>query len=1520
METIITFIVAYLDIKSGIANDISKNKKYEYVIRNCYKTALDKWCLGNEWRKRISSHRFADIESLLKYLIDNKCNFDFSLLNFFACELSKSKLIYDFASNLDYTVADGDCNGVMLFDSIINSRNSFRLGESSDITIRKGLTRHGPIKDYIRRYCSLEQKEDFSFYFDENINRFTLSDYVTDIAASNHKKYILYSGAQTGKTTELKNLCWELQESGAFLPISFEVKSSYDLKAEQLPRTRYIGNKEIVVIIDALDEINGPEREKLILAIKSYSHDNPDVRMVLSCRSNYRRNDIFKEFKELFLLGLSDYDIRQYVNDILGDSEFIPQVHSSGMNEFLKHPFFLNILIDAYRTKRQLPTTRAEIYQLFIDKSYETECSKDQESLKITRSVSQSESLALLKRVALSMSLMSRQSLNDNDMLKCLYNDSKNIELCKRFGILNYEDKCYSFTHNAVREWLVACYLYEYGLEKARSLSSYPNGMIKPDWHNIIILWISMYGKDDSDKVAEILKWLENTSLELIIHADSDTLDLTTRENIFKGIVLQYKELGIRMGGLMSDEYTKLVSFCQSPSVMDFITQELEDSQIGTVYYSDLMGICSKVDWIKLKFQDRNIFDKLLSAIDNKLIEKKELEPNGDISYFVIENDFFANSVYLEKYYSLFSNSNNYEVIKCLMTLIAKVKCGDKYIDYILEKEQYVNDQHKNNCTTCVSRFEVYYSLSTVKSYDGIKKLLSHKFTDDFSYHSFEWSYYTRMMENCLSYATRYIKDGHTDLIPLIKQNYLYLFDPERNYYSADCDKKSLQESFRQLFKNTRLDVEERQNFKLRLLALLNDKPSYEQIHSEYVLATLWMKAQDIEEYYYTLNASDSSEISFVRLLECCPDEEIKRIAQEKDTLLLPEPDGIKTMRLRREKYLRDFADYNVFKSLVVDFTDKHSKKVKPYKMDGLDEEFNEYVVRFCSHFVNDADLYITEDIIEAINDKYSYDSFFMSIIKNGTLSLGKRERMPEDYKRRCIETAKETITRLVQAEDVCCWKDAIKVLLSERFHMPVETLVKLLPYSSISISITEAGNFGHTYSLFDHITENVAVTDLANPLVEYITKNPKWLDNNIYDFACYIINHKIVKGYDVLLEYISSERVHATSIADIFIENGIHVDSIKCISDKTTIDSKLSIYSSLLRHGIDEKWIVSKLEPAFKDFSGSHLTLALKLLLSAGSMEALSYIVTNIDKLDYRNGFIYNYSNSNAVYMLVSILEHFYSKDDTDYLNVNSIFSSLERIALQGREQLNTVKSSLMSLISKNVNLKFINRYIITFEQKYYESNIGILNVDDVIAIIDCEINNKQQKNDTYTIYVSYNWEDRSNRTVDHLCYVLENNGIKCRRDKTDCNYIDNIKEFMMALQESQFIVVVLSKPYLESKNCMFEFTGIMQHGDYQNRILPIVVDDTIRDRHYYVELCKHWNTKKELISSEVAELEFNKTLTQPLEEELNVINTILASLPQIKTYIDWTNASSLSILTSTHFKSLIDTIKTSIKNHEPK
>lgn len=182
-----------------------------------------------------------------------------------------------------------------------------------------------------------------------------------------------------------------------------------------------------------------------------------------------------------------------------------------------------------------------------------------------------------------------------------LANDDNNVEECLRYDLIRDEGGQYSFAHNAFREWLVANYLNRYGIERAKQLATHPNGRIKPEWYNIIMLWLSMYGKDKKEEVSAILKWLKKASLDLIIYIDRDMLDYETRNEVFKGLLLEYKSLGIRMSNIMTHDYEDLWRFAYSTDTVGFVVDELSDTETGTTYYSDLMCLCYFLKWDSLK-------------------------------------------------------------------------------------------------------------------------------------------------------------------------------------------------------------------------------------------------------------------------------------------------------------------------------------------------------------------------------------------------------------------------------------------------------------------------------------------------------------------------------------------------------------------------------------------------------------------------------------------------------------------------------------------------------------------------------------------------------------------------------------------------------------------------------------------------------------------------------------------------------------------------------------------------------
>ncbi len=84
-------------------------------------------------------------------------------------------------------------------------------------------------------------------------------------------------------------------------------------------------------------------------------------------------------------------------------------VFANQLEDFIKNPFFLSVLIDAYKGKgNNFLKTKADIYKLFIKSSYDKEVKEKNVSLSAQHSFE--ESVRLLERVALGLSLMMPKS------------------------------------------------------------------------------------------------------------------------------------------------------------------------------------------------------------------------------------------------------------------------------------------------------------------------------------------------------------------------------------------------------------------------------------------------------------------------------------------------------------------------------------------------------------------------------------------------------------------------------------------------------------------------------------------------------------------------------------------------------------------------------------------------------------------------------------------------------------------------------------------------------------------------------------------------------------------------------------------------------------------------------------------------------------------------------------------------------------------------------------------------------
>lgn len=1331
-DIFIGFLISYMAGSLPSLKDIFFNKSkrsVKEIVENCYEEALRKWMADSVVKESIArqepvkSGNFQDLcdcppkENYTAAIND--------LLKFWAAEIQKNEELANYIQSQEIK-AVGD-----KVDKLVDM-----LGKQSGMTdshlVRRGLTSHKPVDGYIRRYCASEKNENnYLSYLLGSKERHTLSDYVVGIEKDGTNKFILYSSAQTGKTTELKQLCWELQQSGLFLPVSFEVRNNTCLKRGDLPDFQYSGSREVVVVIDALDEVNGQKYEDLIEEIGGYAYDHPEIKIVLSCRSNYRRESQLSLFKELFLEDLSTGDAIAHIDRVLGKGNgLFAIIKNNNLDDFIKNPFFLNVLIEAYKENPlKMPKTKGGIYRLFIEKSYKNERTGKAVPSKAKHSFE--ESLQLLERVALGLSLTNAQTLNADELRVCLLNED-NVEECLRYDLIRFEDGLYSFKHNAFREWLVANYLYRSGLKKAKQLATHPNGRIKPEWYNIIMLWVSMYSKDRQGVINAILGWLRDAGLDLVIYIDKKMLTEAICDEVFKGLLLEYKALGIRIANIMTNDYQNLIKFGQSEGTVKFIAKEISSATRGTAYYVDLLYLCYFLNWEQLNYQNKELTETLFCVLEKKTNEALTDEGARDLSFLYFNNAFFSKKEYVERIYNVLGKSNHYEAIKTMIRLIDDAGCVDEYIDYILDKEGYVHNQQDGYTTHVVSRDVIYETLSKIKSIEGVRKVLQHQFKESHTLYHDEQYEYRKMMTSVLSRVSVYIKEGNAGLADVLENYFSTLF--KDFYYHFDHNKESaeLLLVLRKCYIESGLRERGRNSFYEKLNIIFTphqeETPNWDNTRLVFTMAALWMTVEDVENDFSQFSPSNKYDWAKASWYREIPVAEVAECAIRLYDQIYPQPTSLTKGRERRQKSFIDFADYPVFKQLVLemvkDIDENTTFREHGRKLRDLDEGYNTYAFSFIIKFVKADDTYDVGGIIRGIKNKSVYDAFFMKVIEGKLTSPNNELTITDDMQERCIACAKETVLNICTGGEHFYDKEALSLMMRGYFEIPHELLPKLLDFGYINISRKDEDcYFNREYSLFEYITERVELEKLAPMVIERLKQS---VDNEryrlSYDFAKYLLKNHIEDGYSLVLRFALSGFTMSANILDELIKEGIKIDEIKAATTSMEESDRAFCYSSLVRNAGEEKWVKERLEKEYKSFSGYAQKKALQLLLSIGSMDALDYLHLNPEIIRDGEDYHFVYDNLNAVPSLCFFIAYMDEHKIGSHFILNSIFSSLERIAVKSMDALLEVKSYLRQLTQKGQQFKYLNRLIISYEDKYYAAGYGITTIKEAMTKVDSD------------------------------------------------------------------------------------------------------------------------------------------------------------------------------------------------------
>ena len=177
-------------------------------------------------------------------------------------------------------------------------------------------------------------------------------------------------------------------------------------------------------------------------------------------------------------------------------------------------------------------------------------------------------------------------------------------------------------------------------------------------------------------------------------------------------------------------------------------------------------------------------------------------------------------------------------------------------------------------------------------------------------------------------------------------------------------------------------------------------------------------------------------------------------------------------------------------------------------------------------------------------------------------------------------------------------------------------------------------------------------------------------------------------------------------------------------------------------------------------------------------------------------------------------------------------------------------------------------------------------------------------------SIFVSYAWKaENGKQVVDSIEKALEEKGIRLNRD-IHLKYKDSIKAFMDALARGDGIIVVLSKPYLQSENCMKELLAIYEKGEFRKRVFPLVLKGTriytARGRIPYI---KYWDKQVADLNNEMSDL--TRPYTRSISASLDLYADIRRSIDRLMDILGDMNVLTKDVHSETDLKFLIEAIQ---------
>lgn len=1343
IREILNFIAGvFADSMAGSAADAMLDKVKPDAVKRAYKRALKKWTADKRLRRMYADMRIDTIEKLGGY-IKNGCDMGSGDVE------DLCRLLYDELKNDESTcrmigLMNAEACNVRLAgiesrqdDMLLRQEHLYGMTEriAGGVEAVRGVSRFEKPEGYIPRTCSVMADDGCMtdrFVHPERYMPFSLPEFVAGVAVADGKRCILFAGAQAGKTTELYNLAYELQHDGLFRPLLYEVRDYADLPG-LLPKLTDDMQRKTVLLIDALDErFDGSARNSLFNDINGYAKDYPHLRIILSCRSNFKGEIMLDGFVRMSLNDLSMDQAEAFLRDrdAMGLLECIEK---DSLYEFTRVPFFLSSLVDFYKDKGSVPSDRNVLYEFVINRRLLCE---ERKSLEYKYDM-RHEGRKLLGRLATGMMLVGANAMAEEDIVSMLGCDDRGWSILLHSGMLELSSDRYRFVHNSFKEYFVADVMCEKAAyDDIKMMCCYPGtNIIRDTWHNTLALYISRIRSHDA-LFGEMISWISADNMELVLFMEKRTMDMKMRSDIFVRMLEVYNGRYMRIAEGSDYTYRRLMDFGFSTASAEFLLAGLKEVKEIDTPAINLLWCAKFIDWDMLYGNDvlaASLRDVLYGLLGSFL----DVQDRVFYAMLPFENKAFLNGRGISRMFDIVKDSDGAEAVSVFISFVNMAGLADRYIDYIISHDDCVNDYNYNGIQYHVGRDDLYKAYKAVLQKDSLLKVLS-RITVLLRKNTGMRRYGRNDVIEVLGVVLDKLAAGWGADSGVAKAVTDAMLGCDEHFFA--CDIADAVDLFVEYFRKTGLETE---CFKTLYGQLENavkdgsDKAGREMRYALACCAARMLSEEHVEFVSDRFGRNTAEGASMLYWLRDYASEDMRYMIDVRLRNVFPNYVRADYMELeaRRERAELDVLfDYDEFRRQVIgvmngrqvisDTDIRQLCKVGRMFSDEEEEKLNRFVLFFFHHVFNGCNELDLHSVEQAIDDADKYREFLLHHVFRYMYPADNERVMLSDAQRAFIaEIAVDLLRRLSGgcAVDGEAASAALKMLLHGGLAIDSELAFGLMPWADFVIYVKDDGFYGHEYSVLDYIEKrgDIPVDDIKCFIYDEIDRDgwSRSLRRRSL-FSVFFCRNRLSGGCSRAFNYIKEcddDDFGWMNMIGIMMEHeysGCFVlDRVYDLSPQKRLYvwDNGTVFKDIMYRGA----ILCDVEDNMSEYGGSDIDKALRLLLRLGSVAGIKYLDEHLYDSRIRDeNFIYGNTDVEILPVLMNMFVRVCQDDRGFDPFLSSLTDVIGNVAVASEEGFCAAETAFKDLMTADSKFVYLNFHIERWRKKRLEAGLGVWTV----------------------------------------------------------------------------------------------------------------------------------------------------------------------------------------------------------------